>query len=68
MGGAGGPVSTAEDYLRFCQILLNWGELEGVRVLGRKSVELMTSNAIGNLPFRASLPGHRFGLGFRIPD
>ena len=66
VGGAGGLVSTAEDYFRFCQMLLNGGELDGVRVLGRKSVELMTSNAIGNLPFRASLPGHRFGLGFRV--
>jgi CubicO group peptidase (beta-lactamase class C family) len=66
VGGAGGLVSTAEDYFRFCQMLLNGGELDGIRVLGRKSVELMTSNAIGGLPFRASLPGHRFGLGFRI--
>jgi len=66
LGGAGGLVSTAGDYLRFCRMLLNGGELDGARVLGRKSVELMTSNAIGNLPFRASLPGHRFGLGFRL--
>lgn len=42
--GGGGLVSTAADYLRFCQMLLNKGRLEGVRVLGRKTVELMTSN------------------------
>jgi CubicO group peptidase (beta-lactamase class C family) len=66
VGGAGGLISTAGNYLRFCQMLLNGGQLDGVHVLGRKTVELMTSNAIRDLPFRSSLPGHRFGLGFRI--
>jgi len=42
--GGGGLVSTAGDYLRFSQMLLNKGELEGARILGRKTVELMTSN------------------------
>ncbi|MCY3778796.1 MAG: serine hydrolase [Chloroflexi bacterium] len=42
--GGGGLVSTAGDYLRFCQMLLNKGELDGTRLLGRKTVELMTSN------------------------
>ncbi len=42
--GGGGLVSTASDYLRFCQMLLNRGQLDGERILGRKTVELMTSN------------------------
>ena len=42
--GGGGLVSTASDYLRFCQMLLNKGGLDGLRILGRKTVELMTSN------------------------
>ena len=42
--GGGGLVSTAGDYLRFCQMVLHTGALDGVRLLGRKTVELMTSN------------------------
>jgi len=42
--GGGGMVSTAQDYLRFAQMLLNGGELDGVRVLAPASVQLMTSN------------------------
>lgn len=42
--GGGGLVSTAQDYLRFAQMLLNGGELDGVRILAPASVELMTSN------------------------
>ncbi len=44
LSGGGGLVSTAPDYLRFCQMLVNGGELDGRRVLGRKTVELMTMN------------------------
>ncbi len=43
LSGSGGLVSTATDYLRFCQMLLNRGELDGNRILGRKTVDLMTS-------------------------
>ncbi|MFN7929606.1 MAG: serine hydrolase domain-containing protein [Blastocatellia bacterium] len=64
--GAGGLVSTASDYLRFSQMLLNGGELEGVRILGRKTVELMTVNHIGDLPVWLSGPGVGFGLGFSV--
>src|SRR5579872_1217136 len=46
LGGAG-SVSTLDDYARFVSMLLNDGELEGVRILGRKSVELMRSDQIG---------------------
>ena len=52
--GGGGLVSTASDYLRFSQMLLNNGELEGARILGRKTVELMTSN---HLPGDCDLSG-----------
>jgi len=44
LSGGGGLVSTTGDYLRFCQMMLNGGELNGTRILGRKTVELMTSN------------------------
>jgi CubicO group peptidase (beta-lactamase class C family) len=44
LSGGGGLVSTTGDYLRFCQMMLNRGELDGARILGRKTVELMTSN------------------------
>ncbi len=56
------------DYLRFCQMLLNDGELEGKRIVRRKSVELMRANHLGDLPSGYSYPklGHRmrFGLTF----
>jgi len=45
--GGGGLAGTADDYLRFCRMLLNQGELDGVRLLSPKTVQLMTSN---NLP------------------
>jgi CubicO group peptidase (beta-lactamase class C family) len=44
LSGGGGLVSTIEDYSRFARMLLHGGELDGVRVLGRKTVELMTTN------------------------
>ncbi len=46
--GGGGLVSTAQDYFRFAQMLLNQGELAGARILGRKTVELMTANHMPN--------------------
>ena len=47
-------------------MLQNGGAFNGARLLGRKSVELMTSNHIGNLPLWPDLRGYRFGLGFRV--
>ena len=44
--GGGGLVSTAADYLRFCQMLLNGGELDEVRILSRATVRLMTTNSL----------------------
>jgi CubicO group peptidase (beta-lactamase class C family) len=53
------------DYLRFCQMLLNNGELDGTRVLSSKSVELMTAAQVDPIPMRF-LPGHYFGLGVAV--
>jgi CubicO group peptidase (beta-lactamase class C family) len=76
--GGGGLLSTAEDYARFCQMLLNGGELGGVRILSRKSVELMTSNHLPpdigygaftmELGLTAPLPqyGQGYGLGVGV--
>jgi CubicO group peptidase (beta-lactamase class C family) len=64
--GAGGLVSTAADYVRFHQMMLNGGELDGVRLLGRKTVELMTANHIGDLPVWLTGPGYGFGLGYSV--
>lgn len=47
--GGAGMFSTAGDYARFAQMLLNGGELDGVRILGRKTVELMTANHLNHL-------------------
>jgi CubicO group peptidase (beta-lactamase class C family) len=65
--GGGGLVSTAGDYLRFCRMLLNKGELDGVRLLGRKTVELMTTNAMPNgvQPFPEDASSS-FGLGVSV--
>ena len=66
--GGHGMVSTAGDYLRFGQMLENGGELEGVRILGPKTVENMTANHLNpNIspgPTFLPGPGHGFGLGF----
>ena len=64
--GAGGLVSTARDYFRFQQMMLNGGELDGVRILGRKTVELMTVNHIGDQDIWLVGPGHGFGLGYAV--
>ena len=65
--GGSGSVSTLEDYARFVTMLANDGELEGVRILGRKSVELMRSDHLGSLA-RAGLlqEGYGFGLTFAV--
>lgn len=60
-GGAGG-LSTAMDYARFLQMILNGGELDGVRILSPKTVELMTVNHVGDLLGVAT----GFGLGFSV--
>jgi CubicO group peptidase (beta-lactamase class C family) len=63
--GGGGMVSTAEDYLRFAQMLLNEGELDGVRILAPATVQLMTSNHIAPTLMKGENPiGPRPGLGW----
>jgi CubicO group peptidase (beta-lactamase class C family) len=77
--GGGGMLSTALDYARFCQMLLNGGELEGVRVLAPKTIALMTSDQLPasterHTPVAMSLGafgpvpemGTSFGLGFAV--
>jgi CubicO group peptidase (beta-lactamase class C family) len=64
--GAGGLVSTARDYFRFQQMMLNGGTLDGVRILGRKTVELITVNHVGQRDVWLVGPGHGFGLGYAI--
>lgn len=66
--GGGGLVGTAADYGRFLQMMLNKGQLDGVRLLGPRTVDYMTSDHMGRIPSRASLldPGEGFGLGFAI--
>ena len=63
--GAGGLYSTAADYLRFAQMLLNGGELQGASILSRKTVALLMTNQLGNLdpPQLEFRPGEGFGLG-----
>ena len=64
--GSGGLVSTAADYYRFHQMMLNGGELDGARILGRKTVELMTSNHTGDHGLWLRGPGYGFGLGYSV--
>jgi len=77
LSGGGGLLSTAGDYLRFCRMLLNGGELDGARLLSRKTIELMTINHLaGGRDLAALAPpgqfseaatnGTGFGLGFSV--
>ena len=76
LSGAGGLVSTTADYVAFCQMLANGGQLHGTRILGRKTLELMTANhlpggatlqemAVGGFG-EAGFEGVGFGLGFAV--
>ncbi len=72
--GGGGLTGTARDYMRFCHMMLNKGAVENERLLGRKTVELMTSNHLGGDMASMGMPrfseskydGVGFGLGFSI--
>jgi CubicO group peptidase (beta-lactamase class C family) len=67
--GGGGLVSTTMDYARFCQMLLNGGTLDGNRIIGRKTLELMASDHLApEVKIQGALmpPGHGFGLGFAV--
>jgi len=63
--GGAGLLSTATDYARFLQMMLNGGELDGRRVLSRKTVELMTTSHLGEIGYNA---GQGFGLGFYVVE
>ncbi len=65
-GDLGGVLSTAGDYARFGQMLLNGGELDGVRILGRKTVELMLGNHTGDMKIPITGPGFHWGLGVGV--
>jgi len=64
LSGGGGLVSTAYDYLRFCQMLLNGGQYGDHRLLSRKTVQLMSSDNLGSIPI--GMPGYGFGLGVAV--
>jgi CubicO group peptidase (beta-lactamase class C family) len=76
VSGGGGLVSTTADYLRFCRMLLNGGELDGVRILSPKTVQLMTTNHLPegkdltqlslSMFSEATYAGVGFGLGFSV--
>ncbi|MFM5895294.1 MAG: serine hydrolase domain-containing protein [Novosphingobium sp.] len=76
LSGGGGLVSTALDYHKFCRMLLSHGELDGVRIVGRKTLELMTMNHLPggsdlstmsrSLFSEAANAGTGFGLGFAV--
>jgi len=65
LSAGGNLFGTPTDYLRFCQMLLNEGELDGVRILSRASVALMLSPQVESIPL-PFLPGQSFGLGVAI--
>ena len=67
--GGGGLVSTTMDYARFAQMLLSGGTLDGTRIIGRKTLQLMASNHLGphvKIDSPLMSPGHGFGLGFCV--
>jgi CubicO group peptidase (beta-lactamase class C family) len=67
--GGGGLVSTAHDYHRFAQMIVNAGQIDGVRLLSPKSVRFMLSDHIAGLhgsPAFSTGPGYGFGLGFAV--
>ena len=70
--GGGGLTSTAMDYARFMQFMLNRGELDGVRLLGPRTVDYMTTDHLGDIPVNSGgssgllSPGYGFGLGFAV--
>jgi CubicO group peptidase (beta-lactamase class C family) len=73
--GGGGLISTARDYWRFCEMLRRGGQLEGIRILGPKTVQAMTmarltpkvrDNGATEYPASHLYPGQSFGLGFGV--
>ena len=77
LSGGGGLVSTVDDYLRFCRMLLDGGEYDGAQLLGPKTIELMTQNhlpdgqdlsemSVADMFSETTYDGVGFGLGFSV--
>ena len=70
--GGGCAVATASDYLRFAQMLLQRGSLDGARVLGSRTIDYMTSDHLGTAIARGNAygagPGYTWGLGFAVRE
>ena len=64
--GGGGGVATTDDYIRFAQMLLNGGRLNGPRLLSRTTVNFMASDHLGRMSESHRTPGYTFGLGFSV--
>jgi CubicO group peptidase (beta-lactamase class C family) len=64
--GGAGLVSTIGDYARFCQMMLNAGQLDGKRLLQAETVAQMTKNQVGDVSLAIPVHGIRFGLGFGV--
>jgi len=66
LAGGQGMVSTAHDYFRFAQMMLNGGELDGKRIVSKKTIEYMTSDHLGTIRGPAYLPGPGYGFGLGV--
>ena len=67
--GGAGLIGTAQDYLKFCQMMVTGGEYQGKRYLSKKTVEFMLSNhtvGMTGTPFPTTGPGYAMGLGFGV--
>jgi len=64
--GGAGLSSTASDYARFCQMLLNGGSLDDVKILSPSSIKQMTTNQVGDSPIWGKVDGYRYGFGMGV--
>jgi CubicO group peptidase (beta-lactamase class C family) len=64
--GGGGLFSTAADYARFCEMLLQHGQLNGVRLLAPRTVEMMRTNHVNPDPLKTMAPGTGWGMDFQV--
>ena len=64
--GGGGLFSTAADYARFCEMLLQGGQLNGVRLLAPRTVEMMRTNHVNPDPLKTMPPGTGWGMDFQV--
>jgi CubicO group peptidase (beta-lactamase class C family) len=64
--GGGGLFSTAMDYARFCEMMLGGGQLNGVRIIAPRTVEMMRTNYVNPEPLKTMQPGTGWGMDFQI--